>query len=95
MFYEPFQGDFGDDTGVNGMGVMCLGPGMHGTQTQNIEQKMGFEFSDSTWSNWSSTCQPGIAVCAIKTKVELEKESSSWDVDIGAITDVELYCCEY
>ena len=87
LFYEPYQGRLSDDTGVNGLEVKCRGPGMYGTQAVNIEQKMGF--SDSQWSPWSSTCLPGTAVCALKTKLEI----GGWDN--GAVTNAQLYCCEY
>ena len=96
MFYEPDQGSTTDDTGVNGMEVMCRGPGMSGTLTENIEQKMGFTTSE--WTSWSPNCPSGAAVCALKTKVEPDQGTSLGVLDYsddGALTDAKLYCCYY
>ena len=89
LYYEPYQGS-GDDTGVNGMEVVDLGPGMFGTLTDNIEQKT--TWGSSEWSSWSSTCPSGTAVCALKTRVQDDQGAG---VDDVAIIDAKLYCCNY
>ena len=93
LYYEPFQWA-DDDTAVRGMEAVCRGPGMFGTLTENIEQKI--TWSSSGWSIWSSTCPSGTAVCALKTKVE-DYQGAGWTLfsDDGAITDTKLYCCNY
>ena len=88
IYYEPYQGS-GDDTAVNGMKLMCRGLGMNGTHTKNIDQRI--DFSGSEWSSWSSTCSSGTAVCALSTRVEKPQGT----IDDGAVTDAQLYCCEY
>ena len=90
LFYGPYVHYPGDDTAVNGMKVTCRGPGMGGTLTHNIAQRI--TWNSSRWSSWSSTCPPGTAVCALKTKVEAEQGA---DVDDGALTDALLYCCDF
>ena len=73
------------------MEVKCQGPGMDGTipEIAKIEQQKGFE--DSKWSSWSSTCPPGTAVCALKTRQDSDR--GAWDD--GALTNARLYCCKY
>ena len=95
LYFEPFQGSSTDDTGVNGIEVMCRGPGMDGTTTTNIEQYSSW--SDSRWGIWSSTCPSGKAVCALKTRVEPYQGTGSWgsDIDDGALTDARLQCCDF
>ena len=88
LYYQPDQGA-SDDTGVNGLKVTCRGPGMDGSLTQNIQQND--TWPGSTWSTWSSTCPPGTAVCALKTRF---LGHSSVD-DIAYVTDVRLQCCYY
>ena len=88
LYYEPYQG-FGDDTAVRGMEVVCRGPAMFGTLTENIEQKT--TWGSSELSSWSSTCPSGTAVCALKTQVEDDQGPG----DDGALTDAKLYCCNY
>ena len=75
------------------MEVVCRGPGMFGTFTENIEQ---ITLGSSELSSWSSTCPPGTAVCALKTKVE-DDQGAVWSGgdDDGAVTDAKLYCCNY
>ena len=93
MYYEPYQHS-GDDTALNGMEVMCRGPGMHGTHIENIDQMINY--SASTWSSWSSTCSSGTAVCALRTRVEsLQGSGTQYGFDDAALTDAHLYCCEY
>ena len=76
------------------MEVMCRGPGMFGTLTENIEQKI--TWGSSELSSWNSTCPSGTAVCALKTKVE-DDQGATWVVgyDDGAVADAKLYCCNY
>ena len=94
FYYEPYQrgGDDTIDTAVGGMEVVCRGPGMFGTLTENIQQKI--TWSSSELSSWSSTCPPGTAVCALKTKVE-DDQGAGWSGgdDDRAVTDAKLYCC--
>ena len=91
LIYEPYSGD---DTAVNGMEVICRGPGMDETSTAALEQKM--TFSDSRWSTWSGACSPGSAVCSLITRVE-SPQDTSWGIDIddGALTDARLHCCDF
>ena len=89
IYYEQRKSS-GDDTAVNGMKVMCRGLGMNGTLTEHIDQRI--DFSGSEWSSWSSTCSPGTAVCALGTRVEKHQGVT---IDDGALTDAQLYCCEY
>ena len=63
---------------------------MNGTDTENIGQRI--DFSGSEWSSWSSTCPPGTAACALRTRVENDQGGA---IDDGAVTDAQLYCCEY
>ena len=95
LYYEPDQ-LVGDDTGVRGMKVVCRGPGMFGTLSENIEQKT--TWGSSELSSWSSTCPSGTAVCALKTKAEDDQGAGlgrNGKADDEAITDAELYCCNY
>ena len=89
MDYEPDQG-FGDDTAVNGMEVVCRGPGLTGTSTLHRVQQLG-AFT-TQWSSWSPSCPLGSAVCAPTTKIE-EYQGYGMEGDDGALVDAVLHCC--
>ena len=92
MEYVPYQGTSGDNMGVNGMEIVCRGPGMNGTREWTAVQNqdsIGFGFS-AKWSSLSPSCPPGSAVCALTTKV---KEWAEDEDDDSAVVDAVLHCC--
>ena len=94
LYFEPNQGSIKDDTAIDGLEVKCRGPGMEGTTTHTMEQKISW--SDSRWGSWSDECTSRSAVCSLQTRVEPD-QGSVWGVDIddGALTEAKLHCCEY
>ena len=78
-----------DDTGVNGLSVVCRGPGIHGNNTHTITQIKNR--SRSTLTGPSARCPPGSAVCALSTRVL----AAGFAQDDASVTDVKLYCCQY
>ena len=88
MYGEGYQ-PFGDDTGVNGLRVNCRGPGFSGNSIVTLEEYQ--TFSESYWTPWSGACPAGSAVCSLNTQVEKDEGN----MDDAALTDAEMYCCDY
>ena len=63
------------------------GPGIHGTDTTEIE---GNGAGGSIYVTWSNECPLGAAVCGVKTKVEFAPSS-----DFVGLNNIKLKCCYF
>ena len=90
MHAEPSLGS-GDDTATNGLHVRCRGPGLSGTNIEEVVDE-GVTFSSSTWGSWSAECPAGMGICSIQTKIESDQGKLGDDT---ALDDVEFGCCKH
>ena len=88
MKADPSVGSV-DDTATTGLCVTCRGPGLSGTNEEQLVEE-GIHFSNSAWGSRSVVCPPGMAVCSIQTKIESDQ---GFEGDNVALTDVKFFCC--
>ena len=91
---EPDGGTLADNTAVCGLRVKCHGPGMLGTETEELVQMIDF---GGSWSGWTGGCPSGTVVCSLLTRVQQDPGKNSWgfDIDSYSLTNAKMQCCEF
>ena len=78
----------GDDLSVTDIHFRCRGPGLTGNIHVGIS---GDGMNRGNWGDWSNTCDPGEAICAIQVKME----DCSTQIDCSTINDAKFTCCDF